>query len=75
MKDRQEKLMPYVEHVVAEIIREKEESGSSPLLATELEVSKNVRNDIIECMRELHRNDTYDGTIIMNNYPALKKKI
>lgn len=64
--------MPYVESRVESIVAEKEELYIAPLIATETEIVANVREDVLECMRELHRTKRYMATNTLN-YPALIK--
>ncbi len=72
MTENQKKLMPYVEARTESIITEKQEREIVPLLATEPEIIAEIRTDVLECMRELHRSGQYHGTETLNN-PALKK--
>lgn len=73
MTENQKKLMPYVMARVEFIVAEKEAKYVRPILATEPEIVANIREDVIECMRELHRTDCYVATNTINN-PALMKK-
>ncbi|MBD5223627.1 MAG: hypothetical protein HDS71_06215 [Bacteroidales bacterium] len=72
MTENQKKLMPYVEARVAMIVSEKESHYISPVIATETEIISDIRSDVIECMRELHRTEKYHATNTLN-LPALKK--
>ncbi len=73
MTEEQKKLMLYVEARVENIIGEKETNHIMPLLATENDIVANVRADVLECMRELYRQDKYIPTNTLN-HPALLKK-
>ena len=72
MTDTQNKLMPYVEARVETIVSEKESRHIAPALATEPEIVAAIHSDVLECMRELHRNEKYQATTTLN-HPALKK--
>ncbi len=72
MTENQKKLMPYVEARTERIITEKQEREIVPLLATEPEIISEIRTDVLECMRELHRSGQYQDTETLN-HPALKK--
>ncbi len=72
MTENQKKLMPYVEARTESIITEKQEREIVPLLATEPDIISEIRTDVLECMRELHRSGKYQGTETLN-HPALKK--
>lgn len=73
MTETQQKLMPYVEARVGLIIAQKGERDIRPLIATEPEIVTGIREDVIECMRELHRNGCYVATNTINS-PALMRK-
>ncbi len=73
MNELQEKLYPYVEQKANLIMNEKEASGKSPLIADLVELLRTVREDILECMRQLCRDKKYIGGNTLNN-PYLKKK-
>ena len=73
MTEDQKKLMPYVEARVERVISDKESSYTRPLVATENEIVANVRGDVLECMRELYRQEKYTPTNTLN-HPALMKK-
>ncbi|MBD5585350.1 MAG: hypothetical protein HDQ88_09730 [Clostridia bacterium] len=73
MTEDQKKLMPYVETRVESVITEKESCNIRPLIATENEIVANVRGDVLECMRELYRQEKYTPTNTLN-HPALMKK-
>lgn len=73
MTENQKKLMPYVEARVEGIILDKNARHIIPLLATENEIVANVRTDVLECMRELYRQEKYVPTNTLN-HPALMKK-
>ena len=73
MTENQKKLMPYVEARTECIIAHKQSKHIVPELATEPEIVADIRSDVLECMRELHRTDKYDAVNTLN-HPALKKK-
>lgn len=73
MTDGQMKLLPYVEAKVESIISDKGKHDIRPLLATENEIVADVRDDVLECMRELYRKEKYIPTNTLN-HPALMKK-
>ena len=73
MTEDQKKLMPYVEARIESVIGDKEASHIRPLIATENEIVANLRGDVLECMRELYRQDRYTPTNTLN-HPALIKK-
>lgn len=72
MTENQKKLISYVEARVDEIIDHKYKSNIAPLIASEPEIVSEIRNDVIECMRELHRQCKYYATNTLNA-PALIK--
>lgn len=65
-------LKEYVRGRVETIIKDKEESGLRPLLATDFEISVCLREDVLECMRELAREGSFRATRTLNN-AALEK--
>lgn len=73
MTENQKKLMPYVEARTDSIIAYKQSQNIIPELATEPEIIADLRSDVLECMRELHREEKYDAINTLN-HPALKKK-
>ncbi len=72
MTENQKKLLPYVKARVDDIIDTKYHSDIRPLIASEPEIIREIRNDFVECMRELHRTKEYMATNTLNN-PALIK--
>ena len=72
MKERQEILLPYLRRIVEEIIKRKEDKKERPLGATDLEILIEFRDDLLECMRELHRLGEYKASRTIN-YPLLLK--
>ena len=74
MTETQKKLMPYVEARVDTIMKYKEDNNISPAIVMEPEIVADIRTDVLECMRELHRNGSYCGTLTLNS-PALMKNI
>lgn len=68
-----ENLKEYVARRVDEILGEKESKGTFPLLATENEILKEIRQDILSCMRGLYKEGRYKGTRTLNG-PALMRK-
>lgn len=72
MTERQNLLMPYVEHRVESILSEAECEYRIPLIATQTEIMKPLREDILACMRELYQSGKYKGTKTLNQ-PALQK--
>ena len=73
MTENQKKLMPYVEARTESIIAQKQSKHIVPELATEPEIIADIRNDVLECMRELNNSDKYIEVNTLN-HPALKKK-
>lgn len=73
MNDLQKKLYPYVEHKANMIVEKKEACGKSPLSADLVELLKNIREDILECMRQLCKDKKFIGGNTLNN-PCLKKR-
>lgn len=73
MTEPQKKLMPYVKKRVELIVAEKEAKYIRPILATETEIVAEIREDVIECMRELHRAGSYLAVNTLNS-PALMKE-
>lgn len=74
MNDSQKYLMPYVEHRVFEIIFELEQQNKVPLISTLTEIMKPIREDVLECMRELHHSGKYRGTKTLNQPALIKEK-
>lgn len=71
-RDR-EILLGYVERKVERILMVKEDTLDYPLVVTDMEIMKEMREDVRECMRELHRGGRYQGTTTLN-HPALKRR-
>ncbi len=74
MTERQEILMPYVEHMAARVIRRKEEGNVRPLSADSVEILGDIHQDALECMRELCRAGRYTGSNNLNNPMLIKKE-
>lgn len=73
MTDQQNKLLPYIEHMASMIVSEKEAEYVRPIGVTSVEILRDIHDDAIECMRELHRQGRYNGSSCLN-YPMLLKK-
>lgn len=73
MNERQNLLMPYIEHVASMIVAEKEAAYVKPVSASSVELMRDIHDDAIECMRELHRHGKYIGSNGLN-YPMIIKK-
>lgn len=74
MNDRQTILLPYVEHMAAQIVAEKEAEYKRPLCATSTEILRDIHDDVVECMRELHREGKFKGASCLNTPMLLKKE-
>lgn len=74
MNEVQEMLLSYVAARTAEIVTAKRERGVRPLIATEDEILKGIREDVVECMRELVRIGYYQGTKTLNRAALLAKE-
>lgn len=72
MTERQEYLLPYIRLRVEEILENKKNEKIVPLGATDLEIMLEFRDDLLECMRELHRLCEYKASRTIN-YPMLIK--
>lgn len=70
MTHQQELLLPYVAAKVADILETKTNQKRKPCIATLPEISKDWNEDILQCMRQLILNNTYQGCNTLNN-PAL----
>lgn len=73
MNEQQNKLMPYIEHMASMIVAEKEASYVSPVAANSVEIMRDIHEDTLECMRELHRQGKFIGSNGLN-HPMLIKK-
>lgn len=72
MTELQEMLLGYVSAKTAAIIAAKETGGKRPLGASEDELMEGIRDDVRECMRELHRVRFYRGSKTINKAMLLK---
>lgn len=75
MTEQQNKLMPYVEHMATMIVAEKEESYIKPVVATSVEIMRNIHEDTLECMKELHRQGKFIGSNGLNHPMLIKKEL
>ena len=66
-------LKEYIARKAEEIIGDKEKAGRLPASASDLEIWAHARLDILDCMRELHREGRFRGTRTLN-HPALMRK-
>lgn len=73
MNEQQKNLMPYIEYMATAIVAEKEEKYIAPACASSVEILRNIHDDTVECMRELHRQGKFTGSNGLN-YPMLLKK-
>ena len=64
-------LIDYVRNTAGRIIAEKEQNGVEPALCTLHELMNEVREDMTECMRELHRKGKYRASVNINKIPML----
>lgn len=67
--------MSYVEHMATMIVAEKEESYIKPIVATSVEIMRNIHEDTLECMRELHRHGKFIGSNGLNHPMLIKKEL
>ena len=65
-------LKPYVEAKIEMIMEKKEEERKVPVCATFNEIMTGIADDVLECMRELHKGGVYKGSRTIN-YPMLLK--
>lgn len=73
MTEQQNILMPYIEYMTSTIVAEREESYVRPVAATSTEILRDIHADMLECMRELHRQGKFIGSNGLN-HPMLIKK-
>jgi len=73
MNERQDKLMPYIEYMASMIVAEKEEAYIRPVVATSVEIMRDIHTDTLECMRELHRQGKFTGSNGLNHLMLIKK--
>ncbi len=73
MNEQQKNLMPYIEYMTSAIVAEKEEKYIAPAGASSVEILRNIHDDTVECMMELHRQGKFTGSNCLN-YPMLIKK-
>ena len=64
-------LLDYVQNTAERIIADKENRDINPACCTLSELIAEVREDIKECMRELHRRGKYRASININHTPML----
>ena len=72
MTENQKLLLPYLEARTNDVINDNTSSGIVPLRATAPEIIADIRGDVLECMRELHRQKVFTGTETIND-AALKR--
>lgn len=70
MTELQNMLLPYIEKKAKEIMNRKEEEKTEPICATDLDLIVDFRDDVLECMRELHRQGKFKASRSIN-YPML----
>ena len=64
-------LIEYVRNTAERIIAEKEQNGIAPASCTLHDLMNEVRDDMTECMRELHRKSEYRASVNINKVPML----
>lgn len=64
-------LLDYVRNTAERIIAEKEQSDIVPATRTLNDLMHEVREDLTECMRELHRKGEYRASVNVNKIPML----
>lgn len=67
-------LLDYVRNTAERIIAERERQGKSPASCTLFELMEEAREDITECMRELHRKGEYRASATVNKTPMLLRR-
>lgn len=72
MTDHWKELMPYVKAKVESIFTSKSSKQIFPILASEPEILDGIREDLIQCMKELANTGSYRETLTLN-HPALMK--
>ena len=64
-------LIDYVRNTAGRIIAEKVQNGVEPASCTLHDLMNEVREDMTECMRELHRKGEYRASVNINKIPML----
>lgn len=72
MNELQNRLMPYVVEKVNMIIDRKLADKIEPCIATYPEILSGIRDDVMECMMDLHLSGAFAGLSTLN-HPALKR--
>ena len=67
-------LKDYVRNTVDRIISSREQRGEMPAVCTLDELMKEAREDILECMRDLHRERLYRASKTINQIPMLIRR-
>lgn len=67
-------LMDYVRAKAERIIAERESLGRFPAPCSMYDILANIREDITECMRELHRKGEYRASATVNKTPMLLRR-
>lgn len=67
-------LKDYVRNTVERIIRDQEQRGDLPAVCTIDALMKEAREDILECMRDLHREHIYRASKTINQIPMLIRR-
>lgn len=70
MTPSQSLLMPYVKAHINSVLTDKKERNIQPLIVTETEIIADIRNDVLECMKNLDDNKIYRLTSTLN-IPAM----
>lgn len=61
--------------MAAQIVDEKETEHKRHLCVTSTEILRDIHDDVLECMRELHRDGKYKGASGLNTPMLLKKEL
>ena len=64
-------LLEYIRNLTERIISEREQNGTVPSVCTLHDLMAEAKDDITECMRDLHRNGEYRASTTVNKIPML----
>lgn len=57
------------------IVAEKQTAYVEPVAATSVEIMRDIHEDTLECMRELHRQGKFIGSNSLNHPMLIKKQL
>ncbi|HAB41843.1 MAG TPA: hypothetical protein DCE24_08300 [Porphyromonadaceae bacterium] len=67
-------LIDYVRNSVERIIATQEQNGDMPAACTLNDLITEAKEDILECMRQLHRDGDFRATVNINKIPMLIRR-